>query len=93
MNTLTKKVAIWYGLWVLLWLGITVFGDAEFGISAFFYLTMTGLPFSLLGWNVTPHGGLLSVLTVGAIGLIQWCLLVEVNTNITAWWKSRNKND
>jgi len=93
MKPLTKKVALWYSLWVILWLGITYFGNGELGISSFFYLTITGLPFSLLGWNLTPHGGLLNVSIIGAIGLIQWCLFVEANALITTWWKSRNTHE
>jgi len=49
MQSLTLKIAIGYTLWIMLWLLLTIFGNAENGVSAFLYLTITGLPFSLLG--------------------------------------------
>jgi hypothetical protein len=82
MKSITLKIAIGYTLWTILWIGLTIFGNSENGVSAFFYLTITGLPFSLLGWNIQPNGGVLSLVVVGAIGTLQWVLL-------SVWWKSK----
>ena len=82
MKNLTLKIVIGYILWTMLWLGLTIFGNSENGISGFFYLTITGLPFSLLGWNIQPNGGVFSLIVVGAIGTLQWFLL-------SLWWRSK----
>jgi hypothetical protein len=71
MKSLTLKIVIGYILWTMLWLGLTIFGNSENGVSGFFYLTITGLPFSLLGWNIQPNGSILSLIVVKFIGVLQ----------------------
>jgi hypothetical protein len=54
------KVITFYGLWLFFWLCIVIYSNfftpyGEAGISAHIWLTITGLPLSLLSW-LTPHG-------------------------------------
>ncbi len=82
MKNQVFKIAIGYSLWIILWLVLTLSENADGGVSAFLYLTITGLPFSLLGWNILPNGGLLSLIVIGMIGLIQWVL-------VSIWYLSK----
>ncbi|WP_154806473.1 DUF6843 domain-containing protein [Sulfurovum lithotrophicum] len=50
--------------------------DPEYGISGFFYLTITGLPLSVFGWDIHPNGGVTSLLIVGTLGLLQWVFII-----------------
>ena len=82
MKSLILKITIGYTLWIVFWLALMLCKHSEYGVSGFFYLTVTGLPFSLLGWSINPHGGILSLIVVGAIGILQWVLL-------SIWWRSK----
>ena len=75
MKSLILKVAIGYILWTVFWIAMTISGNADGGVSAFLYLTITGLPFSLLVWYLLPNVGILSLIVMGAIGALQWVLL------------------
>lgn len=93
MNTTTKKAATLYGAWVVIcvgaaFLGNTFAGHGEYGLSAHFVLTLTGLPFSLMSWRILPNGSVLATSAAGAIGFVQWLLVAEAN----ARWESRRKS-
>jgi hypothetical protein len=82
MSKNTKWVVIVYGAWVLIWSFIATYGalytnHGEYGVGSHLWLTITGLPFSLLSWFIAPHGTLIGTLTAGLIGLTQWGLIVE----------------
>ena len=89
MSTVTKKVAFFYGVWVLLCvlLAATGYGDSKAGHV---YLIFTGLPFSLLSLHIIPNGSVLATFAAGAIGWLQWCFVAEGNSRWNAWKKSRN---
>lgn len=89
MGTVTRKVALYYGIWVLLCLllAATGYGDSKAGHV---YLIFTGLPFSLLSLHVIPNGSVLATFTAGAFGWLQWCFVVEANSRWVAWRKSKS---
>ena len=89
MSAVTKKVAILYGIWVLLCLLLSAigYGDSKAGHV---FLIITGLPFSLLSLHVIPNGSVLATFVAGAIGWLQWFLVAEVNSRWDAWRKSKN---
>jgi hypothetical protein len=92
MKAGTKTAADLYGAWVLLWVCIALYGvlfsyHGEFGISAHLWLTITGLPRSLLSWHIMPNGSVFGVLVAGAIGLLQWCAVAEVSARRNIWKK------
>jgi len=64
-----------YFTWILLWVILSAI-EAEYGISGFFYLTITGMPFSFFAWNILPNGGVRSLLAVGVMGMLQWVLVL-----------------
>ena len=76
LKSITKKVAVIYGIWVLLWTSIALYGrmyttHGEFGVSSHLWLTMSGFPLSFLSWLV-PHGSILGVFVAGVAGLDKW---------------------
>lgn len=90
MHAAAKKVFAYYGAWSLLLIAVTVLGNAfsghgEYGISAHFWLIVTGLPLSLLSLHVVPNGGALAVLVAGLIGTAQWVLVAGVNSRWERW--------
>jgi len=94
MATSTKRVIKIYGAWVLVWLAIAAYGSlfvahGEYGISSHLWLTITGFPLSLISWFIKPHGTFFGSLVAGAIGLVQWCVVAEVNARWDAWRKSK----
>jgi len=94
MQPTTRKVAKYYGSWTLLWfciaaLGNTFAGHGEYGISAHLVLSFTGLPFALLSWHIHPNGSALGTFVAGAIGLLQWCVVAELNSRFNSWRRSR----
>lgn len=89
MSPATKKVAIYYGVWVLfcmLW-ALTGFGDSK---AAHLYLALTGLPLALLSLHIIPNGTLIATFAAGLIGLLQWCLVAEANAKWGELRKSKN---
>ena len=93
MHRTAKKVAKWYGAWALAVLTIAVLGNSfsghgEYGISAHLWLTITGLPLSLLSWHL-PNGTILGVLGAGLIGTAQWTAVAEANARWEAWRQTR----
>lgn len=95
MQPFTKKVAKYYGAWVLLCvcvaaLGNTFAGHGEYGISAHLLLSFTGIPFGPLSWHIHPNGSALGTLVAGAIGLLQWCAVAELNSRYNNWRRSKS---
>jgi len=88
-------VAKYYGSWVLLWfstafLGNTFAGHGEYGITAHLVLSFTGLPLALLSWEIHPNGSVLGTFAAGAIGLVQWCVVAELNARYNIGRRSKN---
>jgi hypothetical protein len=95
LQPITIKVAKWYCIWICFWVlvaiyGNTVKGSAEFGLGAWVWLTISGLPLSLLSWYIEANGSYFCIFMVGAIGLAQWCVVAELNARYDAWRKSKN---
>jgi hypothetical protein len=93
MHHSAKKAAKWYGAWTLALLAIATLGDSfsgrgEYGISIHLWLTVTGLPISLLSWYV-PNGTAFGVLVAGLLGTAQWTAVAEVNARWKAWRQRR----
>ena len=96
METGAKKVIQIYGAWVLVWLviaayGVLFTGHGEFGVTSHLWLTITGLPLSLISWFITPHGTFIGSLVAGVIGLAQWIAVAEANSRWDKWCKLKNK--
>lgn len=83
MGKLTRRVVVVYGAWVCLWLGISGYGvlftgHGEYGIGSHLWLTISGVPASLLSWLVSPDGTITGTLVAGILGLVQWATVAEV---------------
>ena len=96
MHRTAKKVAKWYGAWALALLAIAALGNSfsghgEYGIATHLWLTITGLPLSLLSWHV-PNGTVFGVLVAGLIGTAQWTAVAEANARWEAWRQSRRSH-
>ena len=91
MSPATKKVALVYGIWVLLCLVLSAvgFGDSKAG---HLFLAVSGLPLALLSLHVIPNGSVFATFIAGLIGWLQWCLVAEANTRWEAWRKSKSEN-
>ena len=94
MHQSAKKIAKWYGAWALAVLMVAALGNSfsghgEYGISAHLWLTITGLPLSLLSWHL-PNGTVLGVLVAGLIGTAQWIAVAEANARWDAWRQTRH---
>ena len=89
MSPTTKKVAFFYGIWVLLcvFLSAIGYGDSKAG---HIYLAFTGLPLALLSLHIIPNGSVFATFVAGVIGWLQWCLVAEANSRWDAWRKSKN---
>ena len=87
-HKITKRVAIFYGAWVLVCVFIAAsgFGDSKAG---HLYAVFTGIPFSILTLEITPNGSVLATLAAGAIGWFQWCSLTELSYRWDAWRESK----
>lgn len=88
MQPITKLIAQYYGGWSILWFGVALLGNAvavngEYGISAHFVLSLTGLPLAPLSWFFHASGTALGVFIAGAIGLLQWCTVAELYARYT----------
>lgn len=86
-----------YGGWAAALLTIAVLGNAfsghgEYGISTHLWLTLTGLPLSLLSWYV-PHGSVAGVLVAGLVGTVQWAAVAEANARWEAWRATRRPRE
>jgi hypothetical protein len=82
-------VVLAYTAWVMAFFLIAVYGaffsgHGEYGVSAHFWLTLTGMPLSFISWAV-PHGSILGVAVAGIAGIIQWGAISE----FWAWWDRR----
>jgi len=78
MKPKNKKIfvlASMYSIWTMLWIILSIM-DAGYGVSGFFYLTITGMPFSFFAWNILPNGGVTSLLALGIMGMSQWVLVL-----------------
>lgn len=89
MTTRTKIIGIAYSAWAIGFFLIAVYGalfsdHGEYGVSAHLWLTLTGMPFSLLSWGV-PHGSVIGVGVAAVAGIIQWGAISE----LWAWWERR----
>ena len=91
MSPATKKVALVYGVWVLLCLVLSAvgFGDSKAG---HLFLAVSGLPLALLSLHVIPNGSVFATFIAGLIGWLQWCLVAEANARWEAWRKSKSEN-
>ena len=91
MSPATKKVALVYGIWVLLCLVLSAagFGDSKAG---HLFLAVSGLPLALLSLHVIPNGSVFATFIAGLIGWLQWCLVAEANARWEAWRKSKSEN-
>lgn len=94
MQPVTKRVATLYGGWALLWLSVAFFGNAlaghgEYGITAHLTLSFTGIPLAPLSWHIHPNGSVLGTLAAGAIGVLQWCAVAELNARYNIWRSSK----
>jgi len=89
MNPTTKKVALFYGLWVCICILLSSFGYGD-GIAGHLYLAFTGLPFALLSFHIIPNGSVFATFVAGIIGWLQWCVIAEANSRFIAWRKSQN---
>lgn len=89
MSHATKKVALFYGIWVLLCIFLSAigYGDSKAG---HILLAFTGLPLALLSLHIIPNGSVLATVVAGIIGWLQWCLVAEANSRWDAWRKSKN---
>ena len=95
LQPVTIKVAKWYSIWIFFWVlvaifGTTVNGSAEFGLGAWVWLTISGLPLTLLSWHIAANGSYFAIFMVSAVGLIQWCLVAELNAKFDAWRKLKS---
>lgn len=93
MHRAAKKVAKWYGAWALALLAIAVLGDSfsghgEYGVSTHLWLTITGLPLSLLSWYA-QNGTVQGVLVAALIGTAQWTAVAEANARWETWRQRR----
>ncbi len=89
----TIKVIKMYGAWILIWFSIAAYGSfftshGEYGVSSHLWLTISGLPLSLVSWFITPHGTVIGTLVAGVGGFVQWVAVAEVNARWDAWRKS-----
>ncbi len=94
MAAVTKKIMLIYGAWSLFWLVLAAYGalftyHGEYGISSHLWLTITGLPLSLVSWFITPHGSFVGSFVAGVFGLVQWSAVAEVNARWDTWQKSK----
>ena len=74
MNSSFKKVAVGYGLWVLLNLLVAVFQFGDGGVSSHLVLLFTGFPAALPSLALR-NGSLSAVFVSGVLGLAQWCVV------------------
>lgn len=87
----TKTIKI-YGGWVLVCQAVSAYGalfesHGEYGISSHMWLTITGLPSSLLSWFIVPNGTFTGALAAGSLGLVQWAAIAEGVVRWHAWRK------
>ncbi len=90
MRIIVRRIAIIYGIWVLAWLGIALYGElflphVELQIAAHFYLTLSGLPAGLLSLNVMPNGTLLAGAIAGILGWAQWVVVAMLFKRWEYW--------
>jgi hypothetical protein len=90
----TKKTVKWYGVWAFALVTVAALGNSfgghgEYGISTHLWLTITGLPLSLLSWYL-PNGTVLGVLSAGLIGTVQWAVVAEANSRWEAWYQAHH---
>ncbi|QSX38426.1 hypothetical protein [Shewanella sedimentimangrovi] len=95
MMKITKKVALFYSAWSLLWVLLAAYGmflsnNGELGISSHLLLIITGFPLSLLSILIIPNGTLLGAFCAAILGLVQWCTLAEVNDRRAFFGKRKN---
>ena len=74
-NKTVSIFAIAYATWILQWVVLSRV-ESEYGVSGFFYLTITGMPFSFFAWSILPNGGVTSLFAVGIMGMFQWVLVL-----------------
>lgn len=78
-----------------MWVAVACFGNTfaghgEYGETAHFILSVTGLPFALLSLHIIPNGSILATMAAGMIGLLQWSVVAEANARWEAWRRSRH---
>lgn len=91
LSSPTKKVALFYGIWVVLCIGLSAigYGDSKAG---HLFLAVSGLPLGLLSLHIIPNGSVIATAVAGLVGLAQWCLVAEANARWEAWRTSKNAN-
>jgi hypothetical protein len=95
MGSATRKTVKFYGAWATLWVAVAFFGNTfsghgEYGLTAQFVLSLTGLPLALLSWQVAFEGSVAATLSAAVIGLLQWMLVAETNARWESWRRSRH---
>ena len=87
MSSTTKKVAFFYGIWVLACTMLSAVGYGD-GKAGHLYLAISGIPLAPLSLRVVPNGSVFATFVAGLIGWVQWCFLAEV----IARWKARTSS-
>ena len=95
MQPITKKVIKYYGAWICFWVLVALYGElftdhGEFGLGAWLWLSVSGLPLSFLTWHISTNGSLFGIFLVSVVGLFQWCVVAELNAKFEVWRKSKN---
>jgi hypothetical protein len=95
VQPITKKVAKYYSVWICFWVLVALYGElftnhGEFGLSAWFWLSISGLPLSFLTWHISANGSLFGIFLVSLTGLIQWCTVTELFAKFDVWRKTKN---
>ena len=88
MQSVTKKVALYYGLWVILCVTFTASGYGD-SYTGHIFAIVTGLPLSIISLEIIPNGSAFATFIAGLLGWLQWCIAVEF---ISRWYTKKGTN-